>query len=106
MFPSDPTFNELHIREKQMLLGSILLWLNDSANYAQDHEEQNDIINKIIDLVEVDRVMNYFIDYERSTNRFLNEARLTNAKLKLENQEMKQTIDKLQKALDNASENI
>jgi hypothetical protein len=106
MFPSDPTFNELHIREKQMLLGSILLWLNDSANYAQDHQEQNDIINKIIDLVEVDRVMNYFIDYERSTNRFLNEARLTNAKLKLENQEMKQTIDKLQKALDNASENI
>jgi len=106
MFPSDPTFNELHIREKQMLLGSILLWLNDSANYAQDHQEQNDLINKIIDLVEVDRVMNYFIDYERSTNRFLNEARLTNAKLKLENQEMKQTIDKLQKALDNASENI
>ena len=106
MFPSDPTFNELHIREKQMLLGSILLWLNDSANYAQDHEEQNDIINKIIDLVEVDRVMNYFIDYERSTNRFLNEARLTNAKLKLENQEMKQTIDKLQKALDNAAENL
>jgi len=106
MFPSDPTFNELHIREKQMLLGSILLWLNDSANYAQDHEEQNDIINKIIDLVEVDRVMNYFIDYERSTNRFLNEARLTNAKLKLENQEMKQTIDKLQKSLDNAADNI
>jgi len=106
MFPSDPTFNELHIREKQMLLGSILLWLNDSANYAQDHQEQNDIINKIIDLVEVDRVMNYFIDYERSTNRFLNEARLTNAKLKLENQEMKQTIDKLQKALDNAAENL
>jgi hypothetical protein len=57
-------------------------------------------------LIEIDRVMNYFIDYERSTNRFLNEARLTNAKLKLENQEMKQTIDKLQKALDNASENI
>ena len=68
--------------------------------------EQNDIINKIIDLVEVDRVLNYFIDYERSVNRFLNEARLENAKLKYENQEMKQTIDKLQKALDNAAENL
>jgi hypothetical protein len=106
MFPSDPTFNELHIREKQMLLGAILIWLNDLANYAETHTEQNDIINKIIDLVEVDRVMNYFIDYERSTNRFLNEARLENAKLKYENQEMKQTIDKLQKALDNAAENL
>ena len=76
------------------------------AHYAETHTEQNDIINKIIDLVEVDRVLNYFIDYERSVNRFLNEARLENAKLKYENQEMKQTIDKLQKALDNAAENL
>ena len=106
MFPSDPTFNELHIREKQMLLGAILIWLNDMAQYAETTQEQNDIINKIIDLVEVDRVMNYFIDYERSTGRFLNEARMTNAKLKLENQEMKQTIDKLQNALDNAASQL
>ena len=106
MFPSDSTFNELHIREKQMLLGAILIWLNDCAQYAETHSEQNDIINKIIDLVEVDRVLNYFIDYERSVNRFLNEARLENAKLRYENQEMKQTIEKLQKALDNAAENL
>ena len=106
MLLSDPTFNELHIREKQMLLSAILIWLNDCAQYADTTQEQNDIINKIIDLVEVDRVMNYFIDYERSSSRFLNEARLINAKLKLENQEMKDTIDKLQKALDNAAENI
>lgn len=89
-----------------MLLGAILIWLNDCAHYAETTQEQNDIINKIIDLVEVDRVMNYFIDYERSVNRFLSEARLENAKLKLENQEMKQTIDKLQNALDNAAENL
>jgi hypothetical protein len=106
MFPSDPTFNELHIREKQMLLGAILVWLNDCAQYSESTQEQNEIINKIIDLVEVDRVMNYFIDYERSSNRFLNEARLQNAKLKYENEEMKQTIDKLQNALDNAVNNI
>ena len=37
MFPSDPTFNELHIREKQMLLGAILIWLNDCAQYAETH---------------------------------------------------------------------
>jgi hypothetical protein len=106
MLPSDPTFNELHIREKQMLLGAILIWLNDCAQYAETTQEQNDIINKIIDLVEVDRVLNYFIDYERSSMRFLNEARLTNTKLKLENQDMKETIDKLQKSLDNAANNL
>jgi hypothetical protein len=106
MFPSDTTFNELHIREKQMLLGAILIWMNDCAQYAESTQEQNDLVNKIIDLVEVDRVMNYFIDYERSSMRFLNEARMINAKLKLENQEMKDTIDKLQKSLDNAANNI
>ena len=89
-----------------MLLGAILIWLNDCAQYSETTQEQNDIINKIIDLVEVDRVLNYFIDYERSSMRFLNEARMINAKLKLENQEMKDTIDKLQKSLDNAAENI
>ena len=89
-----------------MLLGAILIWLNDCAHYAETTQEQNDIINKIIDLVEVDRILNYFIDYERSVNRFLGEARLENSKLKLENNEMKQTIDKLQKALDNAAENL
>lgn len=106
MFPSDTTFNELHIREKQMLLGAILIWLNDCAQYTETTQEQNDIINRIIDLVEIDRVLNYFIDYERSVNRLLSTARLDNAKLKVENSEMKQTIDKLQKALDNAAANL
>lgn len=106
MYPSDQTFNELHIREKQMLLGAILIWLNDQAQFAETVQEQNDIINRIIDLVEVDRVMSYFIDYERSTARFLNEAHLTNARLKLDNKEQAETIGKLQKALDNAAESI
>ena len=106
MFPSDPTFNELHIREKQMLLSAHLIWLNELANLQDTVDDQNDVVNKLIDLVEVDRVMNYFIDYERSVNRFLNEARLENAKLRYENQEMKKTIDNLQKALDNAASNI
>jgi len=106
MFPSDPTFNELHIREKQMLLGAHLIWLNDLANIQESTADQNEVINYIIDLVEVDRVMNYFIDYERSTNRFLNEARLTNAKLKLENQELRLQIENLQNALDNAASGI
>jgi hypothetical protein len=106
MFPSDPSFNELHIREKQILLGEILIWMNDLAQDAETSREQNDIINRVIDLIEIDRILNYFIDFERSSNRFLNEARLENAKLRYENQEMKKTIDNLQKALDNAASNI
>ena len=106
MFPSDPTFNELHIREKQLLLGDILLWMNQMAQEEDDIRYQNEIINRVIDLIEIDRVMNYFIDFERSSNRFLNEARLQNARLKHENQELKEVITNLQNALDNAASNI
>lgn len=106
MFPSDPTFNELHIREKQLLLGETLLWMNQMAQEEDDIRYQNEIINRVIDLIEIDRVMNYFIDFERSSNRFLNEARLQNARLKHENQELKEVITNLQNALDNAASNI
>lgn len=106
MFPSDPTFNELHIREKQLLLGDTLLWMNQMAQDEDDIRYQNEIINRVIDLIEIDRVMNYFIDFERSSNRFLNEARLQNARLKHENQELKEVITNLQNALDNAASNI
>ena len=106
MFPSDPTLNELHIREKQLLLGETLLWMNQMAQEEDDIRYQNEIINRVIDLIEIDRVMNYFIDFERSSNRFLNEARLQNARLKHENQELKEVITNLQNALDNAASNI
>ena len=106
MFPSDPTFNELHIREKQLLLGDTLLWMNQMAQEEDDIRYQNEIINRVIDLIVIDRVMNYFIDFERSSNRFLNEARLQNARLKHENQELKEVITNLQNALDNAASNI
>jgi len=106
MFPSDPTFNELHIREKQLLLGDTLLWMNQMAQEEDDIRYQNEIINRVIDLIEIDRVMNYFIDFERSSNRFLNEARLQNARLKHENQELKEVITNMQNALDNAASNI
>ena len=106
MFPSDPTFNEMHIREKQMLLTAHLIWLNAIAQDEEDVHIQNDVINRLIDLVEIQQCLDYYVNYERSVNRFLNEARLENAKIKLQNQEMSQMIDKLQKALDNAANNI
>ena len=62
MFPSDPTFNELHIREKQLVLGDTLLWMNQMAQEEDDIRYQNEIINRVIDLIEIDRVMNYFIE--------------------------------------------
>lgn len=106
MFPSDSTFNELHVREKQYLLSAIVMWLNDEAAVTKDSQLQNEIINKVIDLMEVDKVLSYFVDYEISTTRFLHEARLENLKLKVENQTLRDTINNLQKSLDTYAENL
>ena len=106
MHPSDSTFNELHVREKQYLLAAIVMWLNDEASVTSDRKLQNELINKVIDLMEVDKVLSYFVDYEITTTRFLHEARLENLKLKSENNTLKDTINNLQKSLDECAQNL
>lgn len=105
MFPSDPSFNELHIRERQMILGQIMIELKDLAE-AFDGATQNGIIDNVIDLISIDECLAYFINYERSANAQLNEARLQNAKQRLEIQGLKDEVTHLQKSLNNAAEGL
>jgi len=63
MFPFDSSFNELHIREKLILFGDHLVWLNDWAMQEKNLEIQNEIINQVIQLTDVMRCLEYFMDY-------------------------------------------
>jgi hypothetical protein len=105
MFPSDPTFNELHIRERQLVLGQIMLDLKDLADIFEG-DDQNGIVDNIIDLISIDECLSYFVNYERSANAQLNQARLQNAKQRLEIQGLKDELTHLQKSLDNAAERL
>lgn len=105
MFPSDPSFNELHIRERQMILGQIMIELKDLADVFEG-DTQNGIVDNIIDLISIDECLAYFVNYERSVNSQLNEARLQNAKHRLEIQGLKDELTHLQKSLDNAAERL
>ena len=106
MFPFDSSFNELHIREKLILFGDHLVWLNDWAMQEKNLEIQNEIINQVIQLTDVMRCLEYFMDYERTANSKIQERSLDLAKLKLENRDLKERISNYEKALDNAAENI
>jgi hypothetical protein len=106
MFPFDSSFNELHIREKLILFGDHLVWLNDCAMQEKNLEIQNEIINQVIQLSDVMRCLEYFMDYERTANSKIQERSLDLAKLKLENRDLKERISNYEKALDNAAENI
>jgi|TARA_B100001057_G_scaffold491471_1_gene581787 hypothetical protein len=106
MFPFDSSFNELHIREKLILFGDHLVWLNDCAMQEKNLEIQNEIINQVIQLTDVMRCLEYFMDYERTANSKIQERSLDLAKLKLENRDLKERISNYEKALDNAAENI
>ena len=105
MFPSDPSFNELHIRERQIILGQIMIELKELAEIFEG-DTQNGIIDNIIDLISIDECLSYFVNYERSANAQLNQARLQNAKQRLEIQGLKDELTHLQKSLDNAAERL
>lgn len=105
MFPSDPSFNEMYVREHQLRMGGVMLWLKELAD-EQDPKLANEIINNLIELIEVDNILSYFVNYERSCNDMLNKARLQNAKQIMEINTLKDEVKALQYALDEAAKNL
>lgn len=106
MYPFDNSFNELHIREKIIVFGGHLMWLNDCVQNETNLKIQNDIINRILELAEVVKCLEYYLDYERSVSKKFNETSLEFSKIRLENEQLKQKIKNYEKSLDNAAENL
>lgn len=105
MYHSDNTMNELVLRERQIRLSSVINWLKDVAD-GQDAKMRNEIIDQIIELVSVDSAISYFITYERDMNRFLNQAKLTNARQLLEINELKEQVKSLSDSLERCADGL
>lgn len=105
MYHSENTMNELVLRERQMRLSAVINWLKDLAD-DQDSKMKNEIINQIIELISVDSAISYFITYERDMNRFLNQARLTNAKQLLEINDLKEQVKGLTNSLERCADGL
>jgi hypothetical protein len=97
--------NELVLRERQLRLAAVINWLKDLAD-DQDAKMKNAIIDQIIELVSVDSAISYFITYERDMNRFLNQAKLSNARQILEINELKEQVKSLSESLERCADGL
>jgi hypothetical protein len=71
-------------------------------NIARGNDDMRDIVvDWILDLQNIDTCLSYFINYERSINLMINEAKLENAKLKLHVDDLAKINEELTKKLEN-----
>jgi uncharacterized protein YerC len=92
------TMNELVIRSHQMRMHAVMEGL---YSISQGNEEIHDsVIDWILDLQNIDNCLSYFINFERTINIMVNEARLENAKLNLEQRQISDLNKELQEKLD------
>jgi len=85
--PLSNSLNELVIRSHQMNLHAVTEGL---YNMMQGNDEIRDMmVDWILDLQNIDNCLSYFINYERTLNGLVNEARLENAKIVMENHQIK-----------------
>lgn len=105
MFPSDSSFNELHLIERQITLGGLMVQLKDIAEDV-NLDLQDQLVNIIIELISIDECLAYFRNYERVANGNLNRARLENASNRLDLKNLQDQITHLQKALNNEADRL
>jgi hypothetical protein len=91
------SLNELIIRGHQIKMHAVMDGLYGLSEINPDLREQ--FTDWLLDLHNVDTCLNYYINYERSANMFVNEARLDNAKLVLENHQLKEQVAEMDKKL-------
>jgi hypothetical protein len=97
---SDSTFNELHIREKLILLSEIIQWMI-SISKEFDQRTERTIIDRVIDLMSIDTMLSYYIDYERYANSVLNKDKMENLKLKMDLDEALTELKILRETIEN-----
>lgn len=95
--PLSNTLNELVIRGHQMKMHGVMEGL---YALAQEETLRDSVIDWILDLQNIDNCLSYFINYERQLNMMVGEARLENAKLTLQIQQVSDMNKELQDKLD------
>ena len=96
------SLNELIIRGHQMKMHAVQEGLYGLS--AGNDQLRDSITDWIIDLSMIDVCLNYFINYERESNRLMNEARLENAKMNYELSQYKAMVKELQEKIDRWAE--
>ncbi len=89
--------HDLYIREKQLLLAGTAMWVAKmAAENSKNREIQDDLLNHMYNCHYADLLLQQYIDYREYTNMVVNKVRLKNAKLRVDNEELKAEVQRLQ----------
>jgi hypothetical protein len=89
-------FNEMIILERQLRLHAI----QDKISEVYLRTKREDLFTWIIDLERIQTCLTYYRDYERDSNRRLEDVVTENARLKYELSETKKANAAMQKVID------
>lgn len=94
---------EIYVRDKILQVSDVVRWLNEMAlaNPNQPH-----IVDNMLSVWRATQMLEDMVDMKRHIDKRVNEARLENARLLIQNRERLIEIDALKKELDQIKENL
>jgi hypothetical protein len=94
---------EIYVRDKILQVSDVVRWLNEMAlaNPNQPH-----IVDNMLSVWRATQMLEDMVDMKRHIDKRLNEARVENARLLIQNRERLIEIDALKKELEQIKENL
>jgi hypothetical protein len=94
---------EIYVRDKILQVSDVVRWLNEMAlaNPNQPH-----IVDNMLSVWRATQMLEDMVDMKRHIDKRVNEARVENARLLIQNRERLIEIDALKKELQQIKENL
>jgi hypothetical protein len=94
---------EIYVRDKILQVSDVVRWLNEMA-LANPKEPQ--IVDNMLSVWRATQMLEDMVDMKRHIDKRVNEARVENARLLIQNRERLIEIDALKKELEQIKENL
>ena len=94
---------EIYVRDKILQVSDVVRWLNEMA-LANPNQPQ--IVDNMLAVWRATQMLEDMVDMKRHIDKRVNEARVENARLLIQNRERLIEIDALKKELEQIKENL
>jgi len=94
---------EIYVRDRILQISDVTRWLNEMA---LAHPNQPHIVDNMLAVWRATQMLEDMVDMKRHIDKRVNEARIENARLLIQNRERLIEIDALKKELEQIKENL
>jgi hypothetical protein len=94
---------EIYVRDRILQISDVTRWLNEMA---LAHPNQPHIVDNMLCVWRATQMLEDMVDMKRHIDKRVNEARVENARLLIQNRERLIEIDALKKELEQIKENL